>query len=443
MKHRPSAVVVRIFCRVAEAVRLSPATAGEILTNFATRQVSLFGMALAVALPAAVAQVDWLPPDLPAPAAEGPTLCVRAYLTPEQGDAVLQAAAKQFDTRATWAAYGETVRRKIQEGAGLAPWPKRTPLNAMVSEPRAHDGYTVQNVMFEPLPGVYACGNLYWPLRAPKRAPAVLTTHGHTAGVNAPADRARHGRFHESVQRRAATLARMGAVVLSIDMFGYGDSLVQFGASAHRRPFSLTMQLWTNLRAFEFLASLRGVDKERIAVTGESGGGTQAFLLAAMEPRVAVSVPVVMVSSYFFGGCPCESGLPIHRSAEHFVSNAMIAALAAPRPMLVVSDGGDWTQATPQSEFPFLQHVYRLYDAENKVANVHLATEGHDYGPSKRAAMYRFLAAQFGLKEDFDESHVAIESPDALRVFKSADELPATALRNVEAAEAALRELQR
>lgn len=411
------------------------------------RRQSSFAWASALAVSVAATplfgQVDWLPPGLPAPAVDGPTLCVRAYLTPEQGESVLQAAAKQFDTRAAWAAYGETVRRKIQEGAGLAPWPKRTPLNAMVSEPRSHDGYTVQNVMFEPVPGVYACGNLYRPLRAPKRAPAVLTTHGHTAGVNAPADWARHGRFHEGVQRRAATLARMGAVVLSIDMFGYGDSLVQFGAAAHRRPFSMTMQLWTSLRATEFLTSLRFVDPDRLAVTGESGGGTQAFLLTALEPRVAVSVPVAMVSSYFFGGCPCESGLPIHRSAEHFASNAMIAALAAPRPMLVVSDGGDWTQATPNSEFPFFQHVYRLYDAEEKVANVHLATEGHDYGPSKRAAMYRFLAAQFGLKEAFDESHVSVESSDALRVFKNADELPANALRTVEAAEAALRELQR
>lgn len=401
-----------------------------------------FLVVLMASTAAASAQVDWLPSNLPAAADEGPTLCVRAYLTPEQGDAVLQAAAKQFDTRESWAAYAEVMRGKIQEGAGLAPWPRRTALNAMLSEPRSHDGYTVQNVMFEPVPGVYACGNLYRPLAA-RRAPAVLTTHGHTGGVDGPEGWARHGRFNESVQRRAATLARMGAVVLTIDMFGYGDSLVQFGPAAHRRPFSLTMQLWTNLRAVELLASLRGVDKERIAVTGESGGGTQAFLLAALEPRVAAVVPVAMVSSYFFGGCPCESGLPIHRSAEHFASNAMIAALAAPRRMLVVSDGGDWTQFTPRSELPFLQHVYRLHEAEAKVANVHLATEGHDYGPSKRAAMYRFLAQEFGLKEDFDEAHVALESPEAMRVFKSSEEVPANALRSAEAAEAALRELQR
>lgn len=391
----------------------------------------------------ASAAVNWLPSSVPPAPATGPALCVRDFLTPEQGDAVLRAAAKEFDTRAVWTTYADLVRQKIQQGANLAPWPRRTPPNAMASEPRAHDGYTVQNVMFEPVPGVFVGGNLYRPLRAGKLAPAVLTTHGHTGGVNAPEDWARHGRFTESVQRRGATLARMGAVVLSLDMFGYGDSLTAFGPEAHRRPFALTMQLWTALRAVDFLASLPGVDAKRIAVTGESGGGTQAFLLAAFEPRVAVSVPVAMVSSYFFGGCPCESGLPIHRSADHFASNAMIAALAAPRPQLVISDGKDWTQFTPASEFPFLQHVYGLFDATGQVGNVHLPTEGHDYGPSKRAAMYRFLAEQFGLRKDFDEAHVALESADTLRVFKSADELPPGALRSVEAAEAALRALQR
>jgi len=391
----------------------------------------------------ASAAVNWLPASVPPLPADGPALCVREFLTPAQGAEVLQAAAKEFDTRAAWTAYADVARRKIQEGAALAPWPRRTPLSAMASEPRAHDGYTVQNVMFEPVPGVFVGGNLYRPLRAAKLAPAVLTTHGHTPGVNAPEDWARHGRFTESVQRRAATLARMGAVVLSLDCFGYGDSLIAFGPDAHRRPFALTIQLWTALRAVDFLASLPGVDAKRIAVTGESGGATQALLLAALEPRVEVSVPVVMVSSYFFGGCPCESGLPIHRSAEHFVSNAMIAALAAPRPQLVISDGADWTQHTPESEFPFLQHVYRLFDATAKVGNVHLPAEGHDYGPSKRTAMYRFLAEQFGLKTDFDESHVALESPETLRVFKSADELPPGALRTAEAAEAALKALQR
>jgi hypothetical protein len=414
------------------------------------RVFAAIALVLLCAAAPATADVAWLPAGLPPPPAEGPALCPGGFLKSEQGRAVLDAALAQFPDRASWQAYTAHVRLRIQQGAGLAPWPRRTPLNAIIRARRECDGYTVENVAFESVPGSFVTGNLYRALAHTKPFPVILATHGHTNKITKPDDYDRHGRFAPYVQARCGALARMGAVVLAIDMFGCGDSIGLVGAESHRRPFTLTIQCWNAIRALDFLLALDGADPRRVGVTGESGGGTQSFLLTALDARVTLSVPVVMVSSYFFGGCQCESGLPIHRSADHFVSNAMIAAMAAPRPMLVVSDGKDWTQHVPEIEFPFLKKIYAYYGAESAVANVHLPTEGHDYGPSKRAAMYRFVAERFGLDlaavqgpdGQIDESRLAVVRAGALHVFSDEFPLPAHALRDPAAIEQALRALQ-
>lgn len=405
---------------------------------------------VALTTTAFAASVHWNPPGLPPAPASGPALTQGGYLKPEQGQAVLDAALTQFPNRSAWDAYASHARTRIQEGLGLSPWPKRTPLNPVTHSRRTYDGYTVENVMFQSVPGYFVTGNLYRPLAAKSSYPAVLSTHGHYRSIVKPEDYDAHARFSPLMQARCATLARMGAVVFSIDMFGYGDSMQLVGQDAHRQPFALTLQTWNAMRAVDFLLSLDGVDAKRVAVSGESGGGTQSFLLTALDPRISASAPVVMVSSYFFGGCACESGLPIHRSSDHFVNNAMIAALAAPRPLLVVSDGKDWTAHVPKIEFPFLQTIYGYYGAKPQVSNVHLADEGHDYGPSKRAALYRFLGEQFGLDQkaaqksdgSFDESKVTIEKSAQLRCFTPEYPIPHHALHDAAAIAKSLSALQ-
>jgi len=330
---------------------------------------------------------------------------------------------------------------------GLSPMPKKTPLNPIYTEKRKFDGYTVENVGIETLPGVYLCGSLYRPAKGKGPFPAIICPHGHFSDP----DLNLYGRYRPDMQYRCASLAKMGAVVFSYEMFAYGESLLQVSTADHRTPLALTIQTLNSIRLLDFITSLPYVDVKRIGVTGASGGGTQSFLLTALDDRVTVSVPVVMVSSWYAGGCACESGLPIHSCSDLGTNNAEIAAMASPRPQLVISEDSDWTRNVPEVEFPYIQKVYGLYGKEANIENFHITGEPHNYGKTKRVPMYDFFARHLGLNinaikdkaGNIDESGVTIEKYDALLVFgKDGSRLPSTAVKGADNIKKVLKSLQ-
>jgi hypothetical protein len=87
-----------------------------------------------------------------------------------------------FATKAEWMARAQTLRRQVRVALGLWPWPARTPLDAVVRGKIVRDGYTIEQVAFESVPGHWVTGNLYRPTGRTGRLPAVLAPHGHWPG---------------------------------------------------------------------------------------------------------------------------------------------------------------------------------------------------------------------------------------------------------------------
>src|SRR5262249_40750381 len=261
-----------------------------------------------------------------------------------------------YRTRAEWEARAAHLRRQILAAAGLLPLPERNPLNPRFSGRIDKDGYTVEKVLLETQPGFYLGGNLYRPRGKSGKLPGIASPHGHWD----------YGRLENtdtvSVPGRSINLARQGYVVFTYDMLGYNDTIQtphDFGGPREDLwSFNaLGLPLWNSMRVIDFLQSLPDVDPDRIAVTGASGGGTQTFLVSAVDPRVKVAAPVNMISAIMQGGA-CESAPGLRLGTF----NVEIGALMAPRPLLMVSASGDWTRNTPKDEYPAIRSIYELYD---------------------------------------------------------------------------------
>jgi len=322
-----------------------------------------------------------------------------------------------------WSKRAVEVRRRLLVTLGLWPLPNRTPLNAVIHGKIDLGDYTIEKVFFESVPGFFVTGNLYRPKGGSGKLPAVLSPHGHwndgrftDAGEEAVRKEIAQGaeRFENGgrspLQSRCVQLARMGCVVFHYDMIGYADSQQISQGLAHgfskQRPemntvenwglFSpqaeahfqsvMGLQTWNSLRALDFLEGLPDVDPKRIAVTGASGGGTQTFVLCALDPRPAVAFPAVMVSTAMQGGCTCEnaSGLRIG------MGNVDIAALFAPKP-LGMTAANDWTKEMESKGFPELQQHYQAFGMSGNVRLTPLTHFGHNYNYVSRGAMYSWL----------------------------------------------------
>ena len=310
------------------------------------------------------------------------------------------------------------------------------------------------------VPGFYVTGNLYRPKAVAGKRPAVLSPHGHFPGgrfqdegrdevhrkIVQGAERFEDG-GRSFMQSRCVQLARMGCVVFHYDMIGYGDSVQIPLDVAHRfsrsrvgfkRPSeyglysaeallrqhnSLGLHTFNSIRALDFLTDLPDVDVTRVAVTGGSGGGTQTFMLCAVDDRPLVSVPVVIVSTTRQGGCTCENVCGFRLGTY----NLEMTALHAPKPLLLIS-ADDATRTMSLRGFPILQRHYGLLGAKDRLAHASFLQFPHNYNHVSRTAMYHWLNRhlRLGLTEPIVERPYQRLTERELTVWSNGHRRPAT-----------------
>lgn len=321
-----------------------------------------------------------------------------------------------------WQKRAEYVRRQIKVALGLWPLPEKTPLEPVIHGKVDRDTYTVEKVYVETHPGLYLTGSLYRPKGKEGKRPGILCPHGHWANgryhdhgeakvkleVAGKAEFSEIGGRHP-LQARCVQLARMGCVVLIYDMLGYADNQILSGGLTHgfakQRPdmslpdrwglFSaqaelrllnvMGLQTWNSIRAVDLLSELPDVDANKIGVTGASGGGTQTFILACVDPRPKAFFPAVMVSTSMQGGCTCENASYLRVNT----GNIEFTALAAPRPV-GMTGANDWTVEIETKGLPQLKEHFARMGVPDSVEGKYFPFE-HNYNHPSRMMMYNFF----------------------------------------------------
>lgn len=333
-----------------------------------------------------------------------------------------------------WRSRSDALRRRVLVATGLWPMPQKTPLAPVIHGKVSRDGFTVEKVYFESLPGHFVTGLLFRPSNPTSdRLPAVLSPHGHGGRLQKYSDQeikkqiaqgAEHFEKSGSMPKlaRCAQLARMGCVTFIFDMLGYADSIQISHQVAHRYAdvakdqqsqakengwgfydvqadlrlqSIMQLQTWNAIRSLDFLASLPDVDADRLAVTGGSGGGTQTILLGAIDNRIKVGFPNGMVSTSMQGGCYCENCNLLRIDT----GNVELAALFAPKPQAMTA-ADDWTKDMMSDGYPELQRIYAMTGNQSDVYCRPMLHFKHNYNYVTRATMYQWMNRHLNLGLD-------------------------------------------
>lgn len=303
----------------------------------------------------------------------------------------------QLDSHTAWLTRAATIRSRVHRSLGLSKLAAyRQGLSAQKTGVLERTGYTIEKVIYETLPGLWVAAHVYLPAHLNIPAPAVLFVPGHWM---------ENGKLEPDIQICCANLALRGFVVLVYDPIGQGERLGDWMEHGHLEPLLIGvsqagLMVWESIRALDYLISRADVDKKRIGMTGASGGGLNTLYTSAVDERIAVSVPVCFVTTFYQMMTAerdrnWEDGVDLCNQVPEVMTYAEmsdICGLFAPQPLCIIGGLQDWMFPIDGTRTVYrqLQEIYRLYGAESNVKLVEVDAE-HGYSQPMREAMYGWM----------------------------------------------------
>lgn len=311
----------------------------------------------------------------------------------------------------------------------LGGFPEKTPLHAHITGTIDHPDYQVQKLVYQSMPNFYVTGDVYVPKNAHKPYPAVLGVAGHS-GL---------GKAMGAYQTVWVSLAKRGFLVLAIDPVGQGERLQHLDPITHKPllrtggtaehmadglPALLTGTniaryfIWDGMRGIDYLESREDVDKTRIGVAGNSGGGTQSAYIATMDHRVAAAIISCYMTSWntmWADPGPQDSEQVFNRFLADHLDFADFLTRIAPRPAeMEVATRDFFPIEGAHQTFAEAKNMYHLLNADGRVA-IYEAGDTHGWSKPRRQAAYKWLSRWLQNRtDDGEEATLQLDSPAAL-----------------------------
>lgn len=329
---------------------------------------------------------------------------------------------------AQWEAEKPKLRHQLFEMLGLDPLPAKTDLQPVITGQVEHEEFTVDKLHFQSSPGLYVTGNFYRPKNASGPLPTVLYVCGHSVNKK---DGISYGN-KVGYQHHGAWYARQGYACLTIDTLQLGEiEGLHHGTYKEGMWWWLTrgytpagVEAWNCIRALDYLETRPEVDKTRIGVTGRSGGGAYSWYIAALDERIQVAVPtagITTLKNHIVDGCiegHCDCMFQVNTYGWDY---ALVAALVAPRPLLIANTDKD-TIFPLDGVVEVHRQVRHIYDLYGKPEQLGLCITEGPHKDTQELQVHEFVWFNRFLKQSetpIDKVATKFFEPEQLRVFEA------------------------